>query len=259
MKKFGDYKRFFAFGCSMTQYAWPTWADIIALEIPESYNYGQSGAGNLFISNSIVEANKTHKFDKDDLVVVMWSSISREDRYKKTKWITPGNIYTQSDLDSKFVYEWADSRFYLLRDLGLIELTTSYLESLPCDMKMLAMSPLIELQISGTFSRPETEWHTGILELYKDTIDKIQEPIVKNVYNGRWPTTPIRGWGGKGQTADYHPTPLGHAKYVMNMFPEFEFTAKMKKFAKGMDKRVHQCETLDDTRNFWKESHQTRL
>ena len=64
--KLENYKRFFAFGCSLTRYHWPTWADIIAREIPESYNYGQSGAGNLFISNQVVEANVRHKFNDTD-------------------------------------------------------------------------------------------------------------------------------------------------------------------------------------------------
>lgn len=259
MKQFNQYKRFFAFGCSMTNYFWPTWADIIGVEIPNYYNYGKSGAGNMFISNALVEANKKHKFTQDDLVVVMWSSISREDRYKNRNWITPGNIYTQNEIDSKFVYEWSDSRFYLLRDLAIIEMSTAYLDSLPCDTKMLSMSPMIELQISGTYTRPSEEWHTGVIDAYQDTIDKISEPIVSNVYNGRWPQTPIRGHNGKGQTADYHPTPLGHAEYVSNMFTDFAYTNKMNDFAVEMEAKVQRCKTLDDTNKFWQQRHQTRL
>lgn len=259
MKQFKDYKRFFAFGCSMTNYFWPTWADIIGTEVPNYYNYGKSGAGNMFISNALVEANKKHKFTQDDLVVVMWSSISREDRYRKRNWVTPGNIYTQNEIDPKFVYEWADSRYYLLRDLAIIEMAAAYLDALLCDTKMLSMSPMIELQISGEYTRPSEEWHTGVIDTYQDTIDKINEPIVSNVYNGRWPQTPIRGHNGKGQTADYHPTPLGHAEYVSNMFKDFEFTEKMRNFSVEMDEKVLLCKTLDDTNKFWQQRHQSRL
>ena len=99
MIDFKKYKRFFAFGCSMTSYGWPTWADIIAQEIPEYYNYAQSGGGNLFISCQVTEASLRHKFTDTDLVMVMWSSVAREDRHVNGNWLTPGNIYTQNYYD----------------------------------------------------------------------------------------------------------------------------------------------------------------
>ena len=49
--------RIFTFGCSFTDYIWPTWANIIAydLNIP-FHNYGRGGAGNQFIFNTIMQA-----------------------------------------------------------------------------------------------------------------------------------------------------------------------------------------------------------
>ena len=153
MKPFNQYKRFFAFGCSLTSYNWPTWADIVAQEVPEYYNYAQSGGGNLFISNGIVEANLTHKFTEDDLVMVMWSSVSREDRYKNNRWETPGNIYTQSVIDMDFVYKWADDRFYLMKDLGIVEQASVYLKSLPCDTEMFKMVDFEETKMTDNIKK----------------------------------------------------------------------------------------------------------
>ena len=48
------YKRFFAFGCSFTNYYWPTWADIIGQDSNFYENWAQPGAGNHFIFNSIM-------------------------------------------------------------------------------------------------------------------------------------------------------------------------------------------------------------
>ena len=245
MKPFSEYKRFFAFGCSLTKYNWPTWADIIATEVPEYYNYAQSGGGNLFIANSIVEANLTHKFTEDDLIIVMWSSVSREDRYKDRRWETPGNIYTQSVIDMEFVYKWADTRFYLLRDLGLVELTRHYLASLPCDSEMLAMCKFDEVSWQLKLKPGPMD---DILQFYRDTINSVRPNIVDTVYDGRWPQTPIKGWGGKGQSVDYHPTPLGHLKYLKEFYT---VTDGMKKHAEEYDARVLACKTLDDTLNFW--------
>ena len=44
---FNKYKRVFAFGCSFTNYIYPTWADLIMHEMPsaECYNFGKAGGG----------------------------------------------------------------------------------------------------------------------------------------------------------------------------------------------------------------------
>ena len=46
------FKRAFVFGCSFTQYYWPTWADILGREFNKFENWGQCGGGNQFIFNS---------------------------------------------------------------------------------------------------------------------------------------------------------------------------------------------------------------
>jgi hypothetical protein len=77
------YKRVFIFGCSFTKYEWPTWANILSYEMPDAeiYNFAQSGAGNLFISERVIAANQRYRYNKDDLILLMWSTHSREDRY----------------------------------------------------------------------------------------------------------------------------------------------------------------------------------
>lgn len=254
MKPFSQYKRFFAFGCSLTNYFWPTWADIISQEIPEYYNYGQSGGGNLFIANSIVEANLTHKFNEDDLVMVMWSSVSREDRYKGGWWETPGNIYTQNIIDMQFVYKWADDRFYLMRDLAFVEQIRAYLDSLPCDSDMFKMVEFEEVKMYD--NKRKVDKLDDILSTYNQTLLSVKPAIVDVVYNGKWPQTPIKGWGGQGQTADYHPTPNGYLKYLENFF---DVTDKMKTFADKYEQLVMQCKTLDDTNAFWAAPRVKRL
>jgi hypothetical protein len=254
MKPFNQYKRLFVFGCSMTNYEWPTWADILSTEIQTYYNYGKSGGGNLFIANSLVEANITHKFDKDDLVMVMWSSVSREDRYKNG-WVTPGNIYTQDFIEMDFVSKWADTRGYLIRDLALVELTKHYLKNLPCDSDMLAMCKFEDQVLLD--DRKENAFN-DVLEQYKETIASVQPDIFHTVYKGVWPQTPIRGWGGKGQTADYHPTPIGYYKYLEILYPNL-VTEAMKCYAEKYEKLINSISSLDETQEFWSVNGVRRL
>jgi hypothetical protein len=72
--------RLFTFGCSFTNYRWSTWADCLAPEFDEFKNWGQSGAGNPYIFNSVMEADQQYIFNSTDTVVVCWTNIMREDR-----------------------------------------------------------------------------------------------------------------------------------------------------------------------------------
>lgn len=75
------YKRLFTFGCSFTNYVWPTWADIIAYDQQiEFHNKGKGGAGNTFIASSILESDLKYKFTDTDLILVNWTTWQREDR-----------------------------------------------------------------------------------------------------------------------------------------------------------------------------------
>ena len=72
-------RRLFTFGCSFTNYKWQTWADIIGTQFEEFQNWGNSGAGNFFISSSLYECHSINKITKDDVVLIMFSSIDRFD------------------------------------------------------------------------------------------------------------------------------------------------------------------------------------
>jgi hypothetical protein len=77
-------KRLITTGCSFTTYT-PTitWPIFLSEKFDETYNYGQHGAGNKFIFNSIIEADSELKLTPDDLVIVQWSGFFRHDMLKR--------------------------------------------------------------------------------------------------------------------------------------------------------------------------------
>jgi len=101
--------RIFTFGCSFTQWNWPSWADIIAHELKLPYqNWGIPGLGNVGIQARLIECDLRNKFNKDDLVFVVWSSWTREDRFDVRKtllthasWNGTGDIL--HSYDKKFI------------------------------------------------------------------------------------------------------------------------------------------------------------
>lgn len=146
---FLKYKRVFAFGCSSTTWQTMTWADLIANECinADYYNFAKPGAGNLFITNRIVQANMKYQFDKDDLVLVMYSAVYREDRILSGNWYLPGGIFTQgstkdSCYDKNFVKNYCDPIYMIVRDLALLEMSQRYLSSIEStSMEFITINP----------------------------------------------------------------------------------------------------------------------
>lgn len=205
MIDFTKYKRFFAFGCSFTSYIWPTWADIISKEMPnaEFYNLGKPGSGNLCISAKVAEANNRFKFTDTDLVMVMFSSYTREDRWVEYEWMTRGNVFVNDVYPKDWVKKFADERGYLIRDAALIDLTTRYLKSLPCGSFTMMGVPF---KTNADSPNSDSTEPNDILEVYKDTFANMKPSLFD---------LEITGW-----TTDYkkfsdgHPSPIKYYNYL---------------------------------------------
>lgn len=220
------YKRIFAFGCSFTAYIYPAWADIIYKSMnPEAkfYNFGKSGGGNVFIANRITEANRKFKFTENDLVVVMWSTNARIDLYKtheggnNGQWKTPGNIYSQSMLSEQVVRELEDLNWFLMRDLSVIELTTSYLNNLPCgSVKLMSIPYDYE---SSSRRMPIKKLTNTIINTYEPFLhDEYPNMSLYEFMNNEWSssiTYKHNDHPGLDKFIDYHPTPVDYANYLI--------------------------------------------
>lgn len=138
---FDNYSRFFAFGCSFTKYGWPTWADLIALQNPhlKYSNLGMPGSGNIAISVRLQEANKRFNFNKNDLVMVLWSTYCRESHWVDGRWLNRGNVY--NSYPDNFIKEYADPIGYLIRDHALISLTNDFFENQDCNFISMYSCP----------------------------------------------------------------------------------------------------------------------
>jgi hypothetical protein len=103
--------RLFTFGCSFTQYMWPTWADIIAYDLGIEYrNYAVAGLGNVGIQHRILEADIKHTFTDKDIILILWTGWCREDRVKNHQWIASGSVLNSNNkvYDRKFLKRYWD-------------------------------------------------------------------------------------------------------------------------------------------------------
>lgn len=223
-------RRLFTFGCSFTEYKWATWANILAFEFDcEFYNFGKSGAGNYYISNQITQANQFYKFDKDDLVIVCWTNVSREDRYSNRKgWITPGNIYSQQDYDRKFVKNWANDIHFALRDFSYIDLINKYLDK-NTNYHFLSMCN-IKKHINQ-WENGESNYNDELLELsnlYKDSLSNISPSFYEILWHNDISYKWKKDWTEiHPHYSDGHPTILEHYQYLTRVF-DFDFSERTK-------------------------------
>jgi hypothetical protein len=236
---FKKYKRFFAFGCSFTKYYWPTWYNIIAQEISESYNYGKNGAGNFFIFQSLMEAVIKHKINKDDLVMIMFSNVTREDRFVKNRgWITPGNLYFQTEYDQKFLEKYLCDHGYLMRDLNLLQGCKLALDSIGCDYKLMSMVPFDSKKSDGG-KMSEVNY---LLEFYQPVLQSLNPSVMDVVFDGDWNTRQPRPsyhvpWQ-KELYFDNHPTPTEHLEYLQTTIPNIEFSNSTLEYVKEVNNLV---------------------
>lgn len=242
---FSKFKRLFVFGCSFTNYYWPTWADIISKEIDnvEYYNFAKCGAGNLFISNRIVEADLKLKFNETDLVMVMWTTLCREDRYVHNNWSTPGNIFTQNTYNEEFVKNFCDPKGYLIRDLALIKLTTEYLKNSKATSILLNCQPYHEQQ-DRNHLRHFDKSVVDILRLYSDMIKDTPPTIFELEMNRFWSHGHVYNDPNHGTFQDYHPSPQRYYNYLVKL--GVPLTDKSKMFVEESQQKLMQTKTKQE-------------
>jgi hypothetical protein len=245
---FKKYKRFFAFGCSFTSYIWPTWADVLSKEMPnaEYYNGGHCGAGNLMITARMTEADARFKFCETDLVVILWSTFCREDRYFDNSWQCPGNIFSQGLYDAKFVKKFADTRGYLIRDLVLISNATSYLKNLPCDAVTLSSVPFDY--------QNEDRDVSDVLTLYKGTTQQIPESLFTLEMNREWTCGHHYKHSQMGDFGDYHPDTLRYMEYLRKV--GFNLTANSINYAKDSFFKLKKTKTDKEMLKYFSDNSQ---
>lgn len=218
------YKRVFAFGCSYTNYVYPTWANIVFSEMPniEHYNLGKSGAGNTYIANKVIEANTRYKFNEDDLVMVLWSSYYREDRYINGSWQCHGNIFNQGFYNKNFVMNYVDVKGCLIRDFALISLTDSLLKLLPCDSFSMLSSDHNE-ELWATNDELDT---TDVLDTYSEVLNNYSTPMNQVVSNRKHGF--VERQLADNTLIDHHPSPYDYYEYLCSI--NFPLTSKAKTY-----------------------------
>lgn len=205
-----QYKRIFTFGCSFTQFFWPTWADVLAVAsgIP-TFNGGLAGIGNVGIFHQMLAYDLKYKFNSDDLILVMWTSFTREDRFINNNWRTSGNILNKNIYytDEFIRQHWAWENDVVKNSSAIISANRMFniAQNFKC--------------FEHLFIEPDSILPDEPNRLPLDT------PKAEQIFASRFPqmfTFNLDGNHFSGRVKDQHPDILNHIKfydrYIANKF-----------------------------------------
>ena len=181
----------YTFGCSFTNYRWRTWADCLAPEFDYFENWGQSGGGNEYIFNSVMEADQRQHFGADDTVIVCWTTATREDRYIDGRWHTLGNMFSCPIYNKEYLATHVDHQGLLIKSLAYIKAVKTLLESRGVQWKFLSIDRFDSLNI------------------YQDVVDSILPSYRDVLCPSGWPD----------RDGDPHPSPAEHVAYLDAVLP----------------------------------------
>ena len=263
--------RLFTFGCSLTQFFYPTWADLLIWhfgdKLEKSENWGKSGAGNQYIFTRIFEADSIYNFTKDDIIIVQWTSMLRDDRWiEGTGWHNAGNLYhgqlkhepmTLNNFDYRDQYQWADQVHCVMRDCAMIASIEIFLKQKGCKYIKFAYADhynnLTDKNSKLDYTEPLTPSSVnGVLNQYKNYLTSDAPAIMD--WNGYNPKDPEKYVDSRPMTlanmedtleearAEMHPLPFEYLKYleeyILPLLGETELNEKAIKLAEHYQTKI---------------------
>lgn len=219
-------RRLFTFGCSHTQYQWPSWANILGLNFDQHLNYGKPGTGNQRILNQVIRCHQHYKFRETDTIVIMLSSDDRFDyierlsdnRYhwaSKGSYFGPQDIFTDKFIKSVNQINSYESTFTALTSMRLL-LDTIKSKSIIC----CAFNNYDESQIKSERDMARTErLHTTSLRKEIRSMLDIEESLQTFSHNFE-PKTYEFITDGKRWKDGHYTIPI-HLAFVKKYFSEF--------------------------------------
>jgi hypothetical protein len=270
--------RLYTFGCSMTQYHWPTWADIVGTCWNEFENWGRPGAGNQYIFNSVIECDARNNFNSNDTVLIMWSSISRIDYYQFNAW---GNLHSKYPDKNNSDYPVCCPEGYEILSFAYMRAIEEFLKSKKVTFKMLSWHPyksssdaykLYSSTIKSidvlSFDRKQkvvlsNEANVLIKELY-DRLYGPDWPSLDNIQNNSYSTTPEiqveineflellkqdKRLNILNKEWDSHPTSLAHLKTTQQTFKNLTISDDTIKWITDINQQLLNGKTINFNKN----------
>lgn len=242
-------KRIFTFGCSFTQYKWPTWADIILYENC-GLNVGMSGAGFDFILYRLMEVDRKFKLTPDDEIIIVYPSPIRLDLIigDPLVWKSYNQVFSTGITKKNDLY---NIEGLLYKSYNNILLIHNYLSSKNLKFHYGSMINIFD-NVSNSFEQMYLS--SNIIDLIKYVKDVVEFDLIdfytylnKDKKEIVWIKTK-----NFEKYTDYHPTTKDHFSWVKNiLLPKIDIELKItEEQIQKIDDLVYPICTIDEMNNF---------
>jgi hypothetical protein len=217
-------KRLFVFGCSFTQWNWPTWADILAKNYDHFENWGKSGIGNRAISQRISECVLKNTFTDQDTIIVQWTDYHRFDQhisglFPESSWRLGGSLLVKEDKEIQYIKDTWREDSYIYDSLTVINLAESLLKNTKARVLFLSRTDMsVDLE-----QFPQLEFLSPVLESDLWVGDPIQEYVDSLDYKGKpmmVKDAMMFGVPIGRPVLDLHPLPSHYHSWLTQTFPD---------------------------------------
>lgn len=230
----------YTFGCSFTNYFWPTWADILGKYADNYKNLAVSGSGNYYIFYTLIDFISKHEIKNNDIIAICWSSVYREDRLKDQKWIHSGPLFNSTSPifnNESFFENLFDPIHYIERDKTFVIAAIELLEAKNIKYAMFGINDdlyfssqkdknffinFIVKQFSKkykNFVKNQTFNFDSKENFYSKYKDKLLVSMLSVIDEKNTDRALLKIKVGKEEKVvldRYHPTPAEHLNYVEN-------------------------------------------
>lgn len=239
--------RYIAFGCSYTQYGYPTYADFIGQHFDYRENLGSSGAGNRFIFHKLISSLDALRREgitltENDLITIQWSGLPREDKIKNGEHEYPccGYLGSQGEFSEEYINKYFSIEQSFYESINYIVAAKTILDSMDVQYKMFNMMDLTfgesedflgEVFYNKLFN--DNNFHTLKEQGYLGELNKVMPGNIESIEGYRLSNTINKEKpyyysfpNDKGiieMHEETHPTPESHYEYAKYLSSKLNF------------------------------------
>lgn len=254
-------KRYFAFGCSYTEYQWPMLPDLIGVNFDEYYNFGSAGACHQYMLTQLIQANELYTFNKDtDYITIGTTGFGRFSYVTKEEpqaWRKTGDIFPEymghPDQARLWAREFDSHKWSVYRSLSSLKAMIMLLNSMSIKYKVYAsvynkhLDPVtLERQpLDDETVHMIKEFNSLVQSYTKESVDDYLADWLysRGEYNHPW--------------IDGHPPLHVSYRYLQTYFPEFD-TDETKKVYNQQHSAMQTTPTKNEYEDFYLDSYKRK-